>query len=52
MARIKADPAPKANDQGRHYTPFSPQRHAQVHDPIASQSLKPASLCEILLKLG
>jgi len=52
MARIRADPVAKANNQGRHYTPLSAPKTAQVHDPITSRSPKPASCWGILLKLG
>jgi len=37
MSRIKTDPATKANDQGRHYTPFSAKTRTQVYDPIKRQ---------------
>jgi len=52
MPRITTDRATKANDQGRHYTPFSAQKRAQVYDPIKRWSLKMASTEGILLKLG
>jgi hypothetical protein len=52
MSRIKTDPATKANDQSRHYTPLSAQKRAQVYDPIKRQQPKTPKIGSILLKLG
>jgi hypothetical protein len=52
MVRITTDRTAKANDQGRHYTPFSAQNRAQVYDPIKRRSPKIRQIRVILLKLG
>jgi len=49
---MKTDRTTKANDQGRHYTPFSAQKYAQVYDPIKRRSPKIGQIRSILLKLG
>jgi hypothetical protein len=52
MGAITTEKSAKENTQGRHYTPKSAFKAAQVSDPITAASVKIASSDSQLLKLG